>query len=166
MERNNKYLVGFEVLTVVVMKSSIFWDIMLCSWLKVNRHFRGTYRLHLQGQRISWVRNQHLLSCWFLARLIIRLWRWRRCFSETSVKFQQTTRCYNPEDSTLQQIPCWKWEKLSMLHSLFIILPYFIQICIRKNKSTFKSVFKTKPLSPYVGGKPWNTGHCSNILCL
>jgi hypothetical protein len=29
---------GFEVLTGVVMKNSIFWDIMLCSPLKVNRH--------------------------------------------------------------------------------------------------------------------------------
>jgi hypothetical protein len=30
-------LVEFEVLTVVVMKSSVFWDIPLCSLLKVNR---------------------------------------------------------------------------------------------------------------------------------
>jgi hypothetical protein len=31
-----KYNVGFEVLTAVVMKSSIFWDVMPCSPLKVN----------------------------------------------------------------------------------------------------------------------------------
>jgi hypothetical protein len=30
----------------------------LCGLLKVNQRFRGTYRLHLQGQRISQVRNQ------------------------------------------------------------------------------------------------------------
>jgi hypothetical protein len=32
-----KYLMysGFEVLTAVVMKGSVFWDIMLCSQLKV-----------------------------------------------------------------------------------------------------------------------------------
>jgi hypothetical protein len=29
--------VGFEVITVVVMKSAIFWDIMPCSLLKVNQ---------------------------------------------------------------------------------------------------------------------------------
>jgi hypothetical protein len=46
--------VGFEILTAVVMKSSIFWDIML----KVNWHFGGTYRLYLQGRKISWARNQ------------------------------------------------------------------------------------------------------------
>jgi hypothetical protein len=65
------------------MKSTIFWDITLCSPLNVNRRFGGTYRLHLQGRRISWARNQqssacHLLSYWFLTRLILRPWRWRR----------------------------------------------------------------------------------------
>jgi hypothetical protein len=45
-------LKGFEVFTVVVMKSIIFWDMMPCSPLSCNRHFGGTYRLHLQGRRI------------------------------------------------------------------------------------------------------------------
>jgi hypothetical protein len=44
-----KVFVGFEVLTAVVMKSSVFWDITPCSPLKVNRCFGGTYRIHLQG---------------------------------------------------------------------------------------------------------------------
>jgi hypothetical protein len=47
----------FWVLTAVIMKSTIFWDITLCSPLKVNRRFGGIYRLHLQG-RISRARNQ------------------------------------------------------------------------------------------------------------
>jgi hypothetical protein len=34
------------------------WGITLCSPLKVNRRFGGTYRLHLQGRRISRARNQ------------------------------------------------------------------------------------------------------------
>jgi hypothetical protein len=42
-------LVGFQILTAVFMKSSIFWDITPCTPLKVNRRFGGTYRLHLQG---------------------------------------------------------------------------------------------------------------------
>jgi hypothetical protein len=46
-----------EVLTAVVMKSRIFWDINPCSPLKVKRHFGETYRLHLQHQ-ISWVKCQ------------------------------------------------------------------------------------------------------------
>jgi hypothetical protein len=48
--------VGFEVLTAVVMKSTIFWDMTLCSPLKINRRFGRTYRLHLQGRR-------HKLNC-------------------------------------------------------------------------------------------------------
>jgi hypothetical protein len=48
------------------MKNSIFWDITPCNPLKVNRSFRG---------KIS---ACHLLSRWFLARLILRPWRWRR----------------------------------------------------------------------------------------
>jgi hypothetical protein len=47
--------VRFEVLAAVVMKSSVFWDATLCSTLKINQCFRGTCRLHLQGQRT----NQH-----------------------------------------------------------------------------------------------------------
>jgi hypothetical protein len=42
--------VGFEVLTPVVMKIYIIWDITPCSPLNVNRRFGGTCRL--QGRRI------------------------------------------------------------------------------------------------------------------
>jgi hypothetical protein len=38
---------GFEVLISVVTKSSVFWDITLCSPVKANRHLGGTYCLHL-----------------------------------------------------------------------------------------------------------------------
>jgi hypothetical protein len=40
--------VGFEVLTPLVTKNAILWDIMPCNLLKVNQHFGGTYSLHLQ----------------------------------------------------------------------------------------------------------------------
>jgi hypothetical protein len=68
-----------EVLTAVVMKSSIFYDITPCSPLKVNRRFGRTYRLNLQCRRISRAFHLacHLLSRWFLARLILRSWRWK-----------------------------------------------------------------------------------------
>jgi hypothetical protein len=39
--------VGLEVLTAVVMSSTISWDVTPYSPLKVNRHFGATYRLHL-----------------------------------------------------------------------------------------------------------------------
>jgi hypothetical protein len=59
--------VGSEVLNLVVMKSCIFWDIMLCSLLKVNWSFRGMYyRVCLLST--SW---------WSIAWLTLWLWRWR-----------------------------------------------------------------------------------------
>jgi hypothetical protein len=82
------YYVGSEVLTAVVMKSTIFWDITLCSLLSVNRLFGGTYR--------------HLLSRWFLALLIFSALKMEAiCSSETSVDTQQTIWRYIPEDYTL-----------------------------------------------------------------
>jgi hypothetical protein len=67
-------------------KSTTFWDIMSCSPLRVNRSLGETYRLHLQGRKISQARNHresrwaacHLLSCWLLAWFIFWPWRWRR----------------------------------------------------------------------------------------
>jgi hypothetical protein len=59
MEKNifkkNPY-VESEVLTVVLMKGSTFWDTP-CSRLKVNQCFGGTCPLHIQGQRISQARK-------------------------------------------------------------------------------------------------------------
>jgi hypothetical protein len=40
--------IGFEVLTALDMKSSVFWDITPCSLVKVGGRFGGRYRLYLQ----------------------------------------------------------------------------------------------------------------------
>jgi hypothetical protein len=45
------HYVAFEVLTAVVVKGKIFWDITLCSPLSVNGRFGGTYRFYLQGRK-------------------------------------------------------------------------------------------------------------------
>jgi hypothetical protein len=63
------------------MKSTVFWNIKPCSPLIVNRRFGGTYRLHLQGRTMWWARYQLCLqpaSPWYLARLILQTWRWKR----------------------------------------------------------------------------------------
>jgi hypothetical protein len=52
---------------------TIFWVIVICSPLKVNRRFGGTYRLHLQRMETTY----------------------------SSAVFQRTTCPYIPEDSTL-----------------------------------------------------------------
>jgi hypothetical protein len=72
--------VGFEVFTAVVMKSAIFWDMTPCSLLSCNRRFWGRYRLHLQGRRNNFSKNQQV---------------------SRSVATQQTTRRHIPEDDTL-----------------------------------------------------------------
>jgi hypothetical protein len=104
--------VGFEVLTAVVMKSTVFWDIMPCSSLKVNWHFRGTYRLHLQGRRISFARNRckrrwqaaAYFHAGFLLGLFYNLTDRGDKFLRNVSYFQRSTHCYITEDIT-PQIP-------------------------------------------------------------
>jgi hypothetical protein len=67
-------VVGFKVLTAVVMKSTIFWDITPSS----SRRFLA--------QLIFWILKMKAI-----------------CWSETSVDTQRTTRCYIPEDGTLRK---------------------------------------------------------------
>jgi hypothetical protein len=62
----------------MVMKSTIFWDITPCSPLRVDLRFGGTYRLDLQGRRISRARARNQRESRLQARLILRRWRWRR----------------------------------------------------------------------------------------
>jgi hypothetical protein len=38
--------------SIYYMKSSVVWDITLCSPLKVKRHFEETFHLHVQGWRV------------------------------------------------------------------------------------------------------------------
>jgi hypothetical protein len=106
--------VGFEVITAVVMKSSIFCDIMLCSSLKVNRRFGATCCPHLEGRRISQARKQreagskqncYPLATWFVLVSCLAysstLKMGATYSSEMSVNFQWTTWHYIPVDRSL-----------------------------------------------------------------
>jgi hypothetical protein len=91
-----------EVFIAVAMKSSIFWDITPCSPKEVNRHFEGIYRLHVQGGRVSQMRNQHKVVGKQRAPCLVyssTLKMKRVRSSKTSVNFHQTTRRFNPEYS-------------------------------------------------------------------
>jgi hypothetical protein len=57
--KGSKCSVGYEVLTAVVMKSSVLWDMTPYSLLKVNRRFGRRCRAHFQGHKISEARYQH-----------------------------------------------------------------------------------------------------------
>jgi hypothetical protein len=66
--------------TLFPLESSNFWDIKSCSPLKINWHFRGTCRFHLQGWRINKARawSSALLPAShsaFLDWLILQPWR-------------------------------------------------------------------------------------------
>jgi hypothetical protein len=112
-EANYILIVGFEVHTAVVMKSSVLWDETPCGPLKGNQCFRGICLLHLQGRRISQAKNRleagskqnvlfatcfTLLSCMAYS---LTLKMEEICSSETSVDFQWTTQRYIPEGRTL-----------------------------------------------------------------
>jgi hypothetical protein len=73
--------VGSEVFTLVVMKSTIFWDLTPCSPLKVSQHFGlpPAFTLVSLTQKMETV-----------------------CSPEMSIDFQQTTQRYVPEGTTLQ----------------------------------------------------------------
>jgi hypothetical protein len=81
-----KGIVGFVVLTVVIMKSSIFWNIMLYSPLKVNWHFIAlppAFTLVFCSANSSTQKMEAI------------------CSYEMSAHFQWTTWCYITEDSNL-----------------------------------------------------------------
>jgi hypothetical protein len=83
--------IGFEVLTTVVMKSSVFWDMTPSSPLEVNRRLGGTYRLQ----------NPRLMNNWVFCLVYYSILKEATCSSETSVHFQWTTLRYIPEQRTL-----------------------------------------------------------------
>jgi hypothetical protein len=56
---NVHFFAIFEVLTVLTMKNDVFWDVALWKYF-VNWHFRGMYRLHLQGIRYPQAMNQRV----------------------------------------------------------------------------------------------------------
>jgi hypothetical protein len=77
-----------------------------CSPLKVYQRFGKTHRLHLQGRKYKFSKKLacHLLSRWFLAKLIFSTLKMEAiCSSETSVDTRRTTRRYIAGKCTLQQ---------------------------------------------------------------
>jgi hypothetical protein len=87
------YTVEFEIVTSVVMKSSVLWDTTPCSPLRVNRRFGGTYSIHLQGRRksskrVAWsrlraepgVKELDVLVSWRYRRHVLRNVCWPSLF--------------------------------------------------------------------------------------
>jgi hypothetical protein len=96
-------------------KSSVFWDITPCSPLSVNRRFGGSYRLHLQGRKISQARNRCQAGSKENSGLLKTE---ATCFSEMSVDFKRTTRRYIPEDRNLHNHRCENLKSYMIQNSL------------------------------------------------
>jgi hypothetical protein len=106
--------VRFEVFTAVTMKNAVLWDVAPCRYC-VNRRFRGTYRLHLQGRKI----REPGTSCSHLHKLVPRSriflpWRWRR-YVPPKRRFTQYIH-----DATSQSTAfCIYW--LSLIHYWLVL---------------------------------------------
>jgi hypothetical protein len=85
----------FEVLTAVVIKNSVLWDITPRSAAEVSWRFGGTYHLHLQVWRVRKTRNQHKLD---------RLKDLDRMFLRNVCWILPTTGCYFLTDRTLEYL--------------------------------------------------------------
>jgi hypothetical protein len=118
-----EFISGYRLiapLKITFMKNSVFWNTTSCSQLEANRRFWGTYRLHLEGRRISQGRNQHETgreqssACYLLHTK--RPWRLRRQ-DTPSINFQLTTFRDMPEDSASL------WE-IQILHRLMQVAQY------------------------------------------
>jgi hypothetical protein len=131
-----KYIcIGSEVLTAVVMKSSIFWDITPCRPLEVNRGYGGTCRLHLQGWRTIQERNhrgKQMVNSSILNTGVI-------CSSEMSADFQWISRRYIPENITLFWVYLFETENVSCIVYYRKGSSIFINITIAvRNSGTHK----------------------------
>jgi hypothetical protein len=82
----------------MVLKSTIFWNIMMYSPWKVNRHFEETCCLHFQGRRISRGLFATLVSCsaYSFTHKMDAI-----CSSEIFIDFQRTTRRYISQEIVL-----------------------------------------------------------------
>jgi hypothetical protein len=82
-----------------------FWDIIPCMPQKVNRRFRGIYRPHFQGQRISQARNQQEETCEQSSTLKMD----ETCSFITTIEFQRATWCYAGHGS--QAVACFLFAR-------------------------------------------------------
>jgi hypothetical protein len=101
-----------------LLKSSIFWETVPCSSLKVNWCSGGRCYLHFQGRRISQIRYQ----CEAGSSTALKMEETRS--SKMLVDFQWTTWHHIPDDRTLHNYYCGniKSFELSKLSSTFTVV--------------------------------------------
>jgi hypothetical protein len=55
-------LLDLRFLTVVIMKSTIFWDVMPCSKIEIHKYFGEIYHFHLKDQQVNQASNKQAAS--------------------------------------------------------------------------------------------------------
>jgi hypothetical protein len=104
-----------------MLKRSIIWKITPYSPLKINRHFEGTCRLHLQVRQETSVKSggkqssAFNLVSYFDPEVGGYMFLWKR-----------TTRRYFPEDKNSSLPPLWKPQILHL--KMFIVVSKLIKI--------------------------------------
>jgi hypothetical protein len=78
---------------------AVSWDVTPCSLVEVYGPIRGTYCLHLQGQRVRQASNKHAGRTVDYLTYILTLKKEAIFSFDTSVKFHQTKRRHMPEDN-------------------------------------------------------------------
>jgi hypothetical protein len=89
-------VVGFQVLMVVTMKSTVVWDVLLYSPVQVHWCCRGMHCIHPS--------RAPLATCFLLVTCMVYSSTVKMeavCSSQTSLNFYQILLCHFPEDSIL-----------------------------------------------------------------
>jgi hypothetical protein len=85
--------VRFQVLTVVSVKRTLFWEVTQCNPVDVHRRFGRRYCLYIQARRVSQATSKNKAANDVNVEVLRS--------SETSVKLYRTTRRHIPEDGAL-----------------------------------------------------------------
>jgi hypothetical protein len=95
------FSIGYEIPTIVTVKSSVFWGIVVCNPVEVSQRFNEhiTFIFKVEEETKQEAANRDLLAFSFLAyssalKMVV-------CWSEILIDFHQTMCCYIPEDRTL-----------------------------------------------------------------
>jgi hypothetical protein len=108
-------LTGFQVITAVVMESSVSWDITPCSLLRVSRCFAGS-------KKPAWT----VCFFQFLAWLTLQSWRWWR---------QRVPPKYQLSFSRLHSFVSQKIQPFSMILACRLLSVQFIILLMKDSKN-------------------------------
>jgi hypothetical protein len=125
----NVSAVGFEILTAVSMKSTIFWDITPCSLLDVNdvseKNVAFSFRDEEYAKRRNNMNQRYFLASYFMrfSFFVSSTLKMEATYSpETSVDFRLARRCNIVEDISLQMPLLFYCQLRLYLAQMFLLL--------------------------------------------